>query len=181
MSDPREQLARELLGCGYADVTPVQRSVIDLIANEAPTGVDPQLKHDDRTVGQRLADRVAEIGGSWGFIIGFALALVIWMGWNMLTKASGLSFDPYPFIFLNLMLSMLAAIQAPIIMMSQNRQAAKDRLNAAHDYEVNLKAEIEIMGLHDKLDQLRSQDIERLLIQQQEQITLLTRLVQERR
>jgi hypothetical protein len=73
MADPREQLARELLGCGYDEVTPVQRSVIDLIANEAPTGVDPQLKHDERTFGQRLADRVADIGGSWAFIGGFSL------------------------------------------------------------------------------------------------------------
>lgn len=87
------------------------------------------------------------------------------------------AFDPYPFIFLNLLLSMLAAIQAPIIMMSQNRQALKDRLDAAHDYEVNLKAEIEIIALHDKLDQMRSQDMEKLIRRQEDQIALLTRLL----
>ncbi|MDB5375063.1 MAG: hypothetical protein JWP04_3705, partial [Belnapia sp.] len=85
----------------------------------------------------------------------------------------------YPFIFLNLILSMLAAIQAPVIMMSQNRQAARDRADAAHDYEINLKAEIEIMALHDKLDRLRTEQIEALLAKQQEQIALLTRLLQD--
>jgi uncharacterized membrane protein len=173
MADPREQLARELLGCGYDEVTPVQRSVIDLIANEAPTGVDPQLKHDERTFGQRLADRVADIGGSWGFIIGFGLALAIWMAWNFFGKNLGLSFDPYPFIFLNLILSMLAAIQAPVIMMSQNRSAARDRLSAEHDYVVNLRAELEIMLLHDKLDAVRGDELARLVASQAETIQLL--------
>ncbi|MDO9707490.1 DUF1003 domain-containing protein [Paracraurococcus lichenis] len=129
--------------------------------------------------GQRLADRVAEFGGSWTFIIGFGVVLALWAGLNALVLAR--PFDPYPFIFLNLMLSMLAAVQAPIIMMSQNRQAARDRLDAAHDYEVNLKAEIEIMALHDKLDRMRAEQIEALLVRQQEQIDLLTRLLQERR
>ncbi len=127
------------------------------------------------TFGQRLADRVASIGGSWGFIIGFGLVLAAWVGLNSLLAAR--AFDPYPFIFLNLLLSMLAAIQAPIIMMSQNRQALKDRLDAAHDYEVNLKAEIEIIALHDKLDQMRSQDMEQLIRRQEDQIVLLTRLL----
>lgn len=130
------------------------------------------------TFGQRLADRVASIGGSWGFIIGFGVVLAGWVGLNALLAAR--AFDPYPFIFLNLLLSMLAAIQAPVIMMSQNRQAMKDRLDAAHDYEVNLKAEIEIIALHDKLDQMRSQDMENLLQRQEEQIALLTRLLETR-
>lgn len=110
------------------------------------------------SLGDRIADAMARVGGSWVFIVGFLLFLVIWTAGNafLLTRDA---FDPYPFIFLNLILSMLAAIQAPIIMMSQNRQAARDRLDAAHDYEVNLKAEIEIMALHEKLDELRRREI----------------------
>jgi uncharacterized membrane protein len=173
MTEPREQLAQELLGCDYAGLTPVQRSVIDLIANEAPTGVDPVLKHDDRTFGARLADHVAAVGGSWGFIIGFGLVLTIWMGWNFFGTKLHLAFDPYPFIFLNLMLSMLAAIQAPVIMMSQNRSAARDRLSAEHDYVVNLRAELEIMLLHDKIDAVRNEELARLVASQAETIELL--------
>ncbi|HZZ34097.1 MAG TPA: DUF1003 domain-containing protein [Caulobacteraceae bacterium] len=171
--DARQQLSRQLLSCDYEDLTDVQRSVIDLIANEAPTGLSPRLKVDERTGGQRLADRVAAVGGSWGFIIGFGLALAIWMGWNLLTRPVGLSFDPYPFIFLNLMLSMLAAIQAPIIMMSQNRAAQRDREAAEHDYIVNLRAELEIMHLHDKIDALRDLQIVELIARQAEAIQLL--------
>jgi uncharacterized membrane protein len=170
---PHDQLAQQLLGCDYAALTPVQRSVIDLIANESPTAVDPDLRHDERTFGERLADRVAAVGGSWGFIIAFAVILVTWMGWNQATRGHALAFDPYPFIFLNLMLSMLAAIQAPVIMMSQNRAAARDREAAAHDYVVNLRAELEIMHLHDKLDALRDKQMIEMLEKQNEAISLL--------
>ena len=127
------------------------------------------------TFGQWLADRVAAVGGSWGFIIAFGVILVAWVGLNVwaLGMAGLKPFDPYPFIFLNLMLSMLAALQAPVIMMSQNRQAIKDREAARHDYEVNLKAELEIMALHEKLDALRDHDLAEMLKQQLE---LLERL-----
>lgn len=127
------------------------------------------------TLGERMADRVAALGGSWPFLAGFALFLFVWIGAN--TIARGAAPDPFPYIFLNLMLSMLAAVQAPIIMMSQNRQAAKDRSMSAHDYECNLKAELEIMALHDKIDQLRGDELRSLLMKQQEQIELITRLV----
>nr|HPI47949.1 DUF1003 domain-containing protein [Hyphomonadaceae bacterium] len=106
---------------------------------------------------QKLADQVAKTGGSWGFIITFVIALALWVALNVLLATR--AFDPYPFIFLNLMLSMVAALQAPIIMMSQNRQALVDRAAAEHDYVVNLRAELEIMLLHDKLDALRERDI----------------------
>jgi len=108
------------------------------------------------TVGQRLADQVAAVGGSWGFIVGFGVFLGVWVVLNAILLVET-AFDPYPFVFLNLLLSMLAALQAPIIMMSQNRQAAKDRLAAALDYEVNVKAEISIAQLHDKIDLLQDQ------------------------
>ena len=155
------------------DLNEKQRRVLARsIARQTLAGdrADPEL-----TFGQRLADRVAAVGGSWVFIIGFGVVLTGWIALN--TVLATRAFDPYPFIFLNLMLSMLAAIQAPVIMMSQNRQGVKDRLDAAHDYEVNLKAEIEIMALHDKLDQLRAKDMEGLLRKQNEQIALLTKLV----
>ena len=170
---PHQELARQLLGCTYEELTPVQRSVIDLIATEAPTQIDPALKHDDRSFGDRLADHVATIGGSWGFIIAFGVILFTWMGWNQLTKGHAMAFDPYPFIFLNLMLSMLAAIQAPVIMMSQNRAAARDRQAAEHDYVVNLRAELEIMHLHDKVDSMRDKQMLELLKRQNEAIKLL--------
>ena len=169
----QQDLARQLLNCSYEELTPVQRSVIDLISSEAPSGGGPMAKVDDRTFGQRLADRVAAVGGSWGFIIAFGLVLVIWMSWNVLSGHGPLAFDPYPFIFLNLMLSMLAAIQAPVIMMSQNRAAARDREAAEHDYVVNLRAELEIMHLHDKVDDIRERHLVELLKRQNEAIRLL--------
>jgi uncharacterized membrane protein len=168
-----DQLAQQLLSCDYQALTPVQKSVIDLIANEAPSGVSAVLKHDERSFGERLADRVAAVGGSWGFIIAFGVILVVWMGWNAVTKGHLLAFDPYPFIFLNLMLSMLAAIQAPVIMMSQNRAAVRDRQAAEHDYVVNLRAELEIMHLHDKIDAMREKQMLEMLKRQNEAIRLL--------
>lgn len=155
--DIREQLARDLLGASYGDLTGPKRSVIDLIADQKPSGLGPSLHLDERDGWQKLADRVARVGGSWSFIITFVLALAAWVTLNALLATR--AFDPYPFIFLNLMLSMVAALQAPIIMMSQNRQAAIDRAAAEHDYVVNLRAELEIMLLHDKLDALRERDI----------------------
>lgn len=103
------------------------------------------------SLGERLADGIARVGGSWAFIISFLLFLVVWTLINTIILASR-AFDPYPFIFLNLVLSMIAAIQAPIIMMSQNRQTERDRFEAAKDYEVNLKAELEVLSLHQKID-----------------------------
>jgi len=133
------------------------------------------------TVGQRLADRIAVFGGSWTFILIFLSLLLAWIVLNtiILTRL-GRPFDAYPYIFLNLILSMLAALQAPVIMMSQNRYAAKDRAAAQHDYEVNLKSELEILALHYKVDTLREKQWEELVAMQKEQIALLTGLAGER-
>jgi uncharacterized membrane protein len=169
--DHNAQLAQALLGCSYDELTPVQRSVIDLIATESPSGLSPELSGDDRTFWQRLADAIAAVGGSWSFIFSFLGVLVAWVTWNALTRK--LAFDPYPFIFLNLVMSMIAALQAPVIMMSQNRAAARDRANAEHDYVVNLRAELEIMHLHDKLDALRSDELVKLVTAQAETLDLL--------
>ena len=135
---------------------------------------------EQSTFGQRLADRVAAFGGSWTFISLFAIVLVVWILLNsfILLKYSA-SFDPYPYILLNLFLSMLAAIQAPIILMSQNRQAYKDRLSAEHDYEVNLKSELEIMTLHEKIDLLRDKQWSELISIQQQQLDLLGQLIKD--
>jgi uncharacterized membrane protein len=129
--------------------------------------------------GARAADAVARFGGSWLFIGLFGATLVGWIllnSWLLAQRQA--SFDPYPYILLNLVLSMLAAIQAPIILMSQNRQAEKDRAGAEHDYEVNLKAELEIMLLHEKLDHLREEQWRELLTLQIEQLKLLKELLQ---
>lgn len=126
------------------------------------------------TLGQRFADRIARFGGSWAFIGIFFLILAAWMTINTLALLH--PFDRYPFILLNLVLSCLAAIQAPVILMSQNRQADKDRMQASNDYEVNLKAEIEIMQLHEKIELLRAQEIAKVLELQERQMALLERL-----
>jgi len=128
------------------------------------------------TLGARLADRIAEFGGSWRFILIFATLLLTWIAINSLLIVWR-PFDPYPFILLNLVLSCLAAVQAPVIMMSQNRQEAKDRLRAEHDYRINLKAEIEIRHLHAKLDLLLSHQWQRLLEIQELQVDLMDELV----
>jgi uncharacterized membrane protein len=150
-------LSLRLLGRAFDELDPGESRVVEAIAKRAPSSRDAaDIEDAQASTGDRLADRVAAVGGSWGFIIVFALILSGWMLLNSeVLQRVGLAFDPYPYIFLNLMLSTLAAIQAPIIMMSQNRQAAKDRLTASVDYEINLRAELEIMRLHEKLDQMR--------------------------
>ncbi len=125
--------------------------------------------------GERLADRIASFGGSWTFLICFGVFLCIWIGMNSMLLLWRPP-DPYPFIFLNLILSCLAAIQAPVIMMSQNRQEAKDRIRSEHDYQVNLKAELEIRHLHEKVDHLLSHQWERLVQIQELQLELLADL-----
>ncbi|MFC7690342.1 DUF1003 domain-containing protein [Paeniroseomonas aquatica] len=177
MPEPTQDTAALWFGREAESLSAAEQSVLAaarqraIISRDVEQGFAEQL-----SFGQRLADQVAVFGGSWSFIIVFAVILAAWVLLNTLLLVR--PFDAYPFIFLNLILSMLAAIQAPVIMMSQNRQAARDRADAAHDYEINLKAEIEIMALHDKLDHLRTEQIEALLTKQQEQIALLTRLLQ---
>lgn len=158
MPDSIRKLAERLIAEGADDLPAREKRVLEAIARKLGGARNWQAEDEEaRTFGQRVADKVAYWGGSWPFIIGFCALMAIWIGANIVL-ASG-AFDPYPFILLNLVLSTLAAIQAPIIMMSQNRQAARDRLQALHDYEVNLKAEMEIVALHDKLDRLRVADV----------------------
>jgi uncharacterized membrane protein len=152
-----EELAEELLGRHYGALDAEEQSVMHHICSPSVFDLDAsEAAALEASFGDRLADRVAAIGGSWGFIIGFGVVLVGWMLINSdLLKAAGIhTFDAYPYIFLNLILSMLAAIQAPIIMMSQNRQSKKDRITARHDYEVNLRTQLKIIRLHKRFDRL---------------------------
>ncbi len=168
------------LGKAWEHASEAERDVLtQMHRRERMSQAPPHAREDERSVGERIADSVARLGGSWGFICSFLGFLALWVMVNAwLLRAH--AFDPYPFIFLNLLLSMLAALQAPVIMMSQNRQAAHDREAAEHDYAVNLKAELEIMALHDKLDQLRVEQLEKILAAQGEQIALLRRLLETR-
>jgi len=154
-----------------------ERKALDRAIERRTLIEDPSKKLlEQATLGERIADQVARVGGSWTFIIVFLAFLLAWTALNHFLPDAR-AFDPYPFIFLNLLLSMVAALQAPVIMMSQNRQSAADRKMAVHDYEVNLKAEIEIMALHEKMDSLRTEQLAALLQKQQQQIDLLTQLI----
>ncbi|MGH6653165.1 MAG: DUF1003 domain-containing protein [Sphingopyxis sp.] len=149
-------LSLRLLGRSLDELDADEQRVLRAIADRRLISRDAaDLDDAEASFGARLSDKVAAVGGSWGFILLFTAVLLGWMLLNSDVLARwGMAFDPYPFIFLNLMLSTLAAVQAPIIMMSQNRAAAKDRIAAGLDYEINLRAELEIMRLHEKVDQL---------------------------
>lgn len=159
----------------WHELTELEKRVLHSIVEKRRIARNPnQTFADERTFGEKIADKVAAFGGSWTFIITFGCILLVWVILNSLVLIRyGNNFDPYPYILLNLFLSMLAALQAPVIMMSQNRQAIKDRLDAQHDYEVNLKAELEIANLHEKFDELRERVIEELLVMQKEQTEIL--------
>ena len=149
----------------------VERRVLNAILGRQTVARDSTESFNEQlTFGQRTADRVAQFGGSWTFLGLFAAFL---LGWILLNSQEGRPFDPYPFILLNLLLSFLAAVQAPVIMMSQNRQAVKDRFDAQLDYQVNLKAEMEVMGLHAKLDEARDLQWKTLLELQNRQMDIL--------
>lgn len=150
---------RKRFESGGNTLTEAEQEVFEHAAARQPIARDSYSTYvEGASWGARLADAIARIGGSWTFIVAFIGFLAVWTLANLFLALSD-RFDPYPFIFLNLILSMLAALQAPIIMMSQNRQSERDRIDAAHDYQVNLKAEIEIMALHEKFDELRHRDI----------------------
>lgn len=175
-----EDIASRLLGRPYGQLDARTQKVARHVAGRErivhPFAQDPETPP---TRGQRAADAVAAFGGSWVFVGLFGATMLGWVALNaVLLLSRGNTFDPYPYTLLNLFLSMLAAIQAPIILMSQNRQSEKDRLHAEHDYEVNLKAELEIMMLHEKIDTLRETQWAALLVMQEAQLQRLDALVQ---
>jgi len=169
----RSEYVEDSLESQRGELSDIEKAVIDSLKEQEllSRDINPEFTREF-SFGQRLADRVATFGGSWGFIILFMSILVIWITINSILLFKR-PFDPYPFILLNLVLSCVAAMQAPVIMMSQNRQEAKDRLRAEHDYQVNLKAEIEIRQLHIKLDQLLNHSWQRLLEIQRVQMDIL--------
>ena len=149
------KLLREILNDIRHDMT--DEEVLNLLA-DSKISVKPESKKEKYTLGQRAADTIAKFAGSWAFIFSFTGVLVLWMVVNVILAAK--AFDPYPFILLNLVLSCVAAIQAPLIMMSQNRQEEKDRLRAENDYKVNLKTEILIEDLYDKVNAILAKQLE---------------------
>ncbi|HTZ01838.1 MAG TPA: DUF1003 domain-containing protein [Xanthobacteraceae bacterium] len=171
--DCRTRYVSGLLQRERGELSELEKQVVESIAREETLSRDLEAAWEkQRTVGETVADLVADFGGSWTFIAFFFVVLVIWMAIN-LWMASGKAFDPYPFILLNLVLSCLAAIQAPVIMMSQKRQEAKDRMRAENDFRVNLKAELEIRHLHEKLDHLLNRQWERLAEIQEIQLEMM--------
>lgn len=179
-SADRRETARRLLQSEVEKLPVEEREIVErFIANRRVSRNIVQEYERSAGLGERIADKVAQVGGSWAFIVSFLACLVAWMAINTFVLAKG-AFDPYPYILLNLCLSCVAAIQAPIIMMSQNRQGTIDRLRAQNDYEVNVKAELEIMQVHEKLNDLRERDWATLVELQNQQIELLQRLLQHK-
>ncbi|MFO1136371.1 MAG: DUF1003 domain-containing protein [Rhodoblastus sp.] len=163
----------ELLQLEHGEFTELDRQVAESISKQDTIAENTEEEYEEhRTFGERLSDHLASFGGSWSFLISFAFVLLVWMAFNF-WRGEQAAFDPYPFILLNLVLSCLAAIQAPIIMMSQKRQEEKDRQRSFNDYRVNLKAELEIRHLHEKIDYLISRQWQRLSEIQQVQIEML--------
>jgi uncharacterized membrane protein len=176
MNEYREKYISEFLNKKLGNLTEVQKQVIQSVSKN--TMISTEVEEDEQkiTFGQKLADKVAEFGGSWGFIIFFMTFLVAWILLNVFWLSNH-GFDPYPFILLNLILSCIAAIQAPVIMMSQNRQEEKDRERAKKDYKINLKSELEIRELHEKIDHLIIHYQQDLLEIQKTQIDLLENIL----
>jgi uncharacterized membrane protein len=172
----RTRHVQNLLVSEKGELTGLEEGVIESLKLHDIMSPDLRAEVEGRsTLGERLADKIAVFGGSWTFLLSFFGFLLVWIAMNSIVLLAR-PFDPYPFIFLNLLLSCLAAIQAPVIMMSQNRQEAKDRIRSEHDYQINLKAELEIRHLHEKMDHLLRQQWERLVEIQQVQIELLEEL-----
>jgi uncharacterized membrane protein len=177
----RGEYVQSLLEDERGDLTSLERSVVESLARHETLSENVEAEFQKKlTIGERLADQIAEFGGSWGFISAFGGFILVWVLINTIVLIVR-PFDPYPFILLNLFLSCLAAIQAPVIMMSQNRQEGRDRLRSENDYRVNLKAELEIRHLHEKLDHLLQHQWERLMEIQQIQIELMNELTTEKR
>jgi len=169
----RSEYIQQVIETDKGELSNLERQVVDSLKEQELLATNVNELYDKQlTFGERMADRLADFGGSWRFIALFAVVLFLWLALNSSLLVIR-PFDPYPFIFLNLILSCLAAIQAPVIMMSQNRQEAKDRLSAEHDYRINLKAELEIRNLHEKIDHLLVHQWQRLLEIQDIQMQLM--------
>ena len=169
----RTLYVEELLKAEHGEFSELDRQVAESIAKQDTIAENVQEEFDEhRTIGEKLSDTLASFGGSWAFLLSFFMFMAVWMAFNLI-RGEAKAFDAYPFILLNLVLSCLAAVQAPIIMMSQKRQEAKDRLRSLNEYRVNLKAELEIRHLHEKVDHLITKQWQRLAEIQQIQLEML--------
>ncbi len=176
----RKEYIEDVLEEERGTLTRLEQEFVESLAERELLSKNINIEFErDLSFGERLADKVAEIGGSWGFILGFSAVVAMWVILNSIALLKS-HFDPYPYILLNLVLSCLAAVQAPIIMMSQNRQDAKDRLRSEYDYKVNLKAELEIRHLNERIDLLLRHQWQRLLEIQQIQIDILEEFANRR-
>lgn len=174
----RAEYVQEVIEADKGELSVLDEQVIASMKEEELIAANINVEYDRQlSVAERMADRLADFGGSWRFIIFFAVVMFLWIALNS-TLLVMRPFDPYPFIFLNLILSCLAAIQAPIIMMSQNRQESRDRLRSEHDYRINLKAELEIRNLHEKIDHLLVNQWQRLINIQEIQMELMEEIAQ---
>ncbi len=180
LGNARKEYVKEVLQDEIGELSSLDEEVVESLRQHEILSSDSSKEFESNlTFGEQLSDQIAKFGGSWRFIISFGFVLLVWIFINaaiLLTRA----WDPYPFILLNLILSCLAALQAPIIMMSQNRAAARDRLHAENDYKINLKAELEIRHLHEKIDHLLRRQYNRLFEIQQIQIELLEEIGRKR-
>jgi uncharacterized membrane protein len=177
----RKDYVKDVLQEEIGELSALDHEVIESLQQHEILSSDISKQFEKKlTFGERLSDHIAEFGGSWKFLITFGAVLLIWIAVNGVILVTH-AFDPYPFILLNLILSCLAAVQAPIIMMSQNRAEARDRLRAENDYKVNLKAELEIRHLHEKIDHLLRRQYNRLFEIQQIQIELLEEIGRKRK
>lgn len=176
LNDYRKRYVEQLLESERGELSQLETEVMHSLQEHETLTADVNETFEERSsLGDRLADRIATFGGSWSFLIGWGAVLAAWILVNSAWIARD-SFDPYPFILLNLVLSCLAAVQAPVIMMSQKRQEARDRLRAENDYRVNLKAELEIRQLHTKLDLLLTHQWQRLMEIQEIQLEVMEHL-----
>ncbi|HXX53882.1 MAG TPA: DUF1003 domain-containing protein [Thermodesulfovibrionales bacterium] len=176
----RAEYVQDVIKEDKGELSALEQEVVESLRKQELLSENINDEYDKSlTLGERVADKLADFGGSWRFIGMFSGMLFLWMIINSALLVWK-PFDPYPFIFLNLILSCLAAIQAPVIMMSQNRQEARDRLQAEHDYRINLKAELEIRHLHEKVDHLLMNQWQRLLEIQQIQMELMEELAHKK-
>lgn len=178
LNNARREYFKQLISEEKGDLTEVENAVVDALEEH-----DVVSKHINQfdpkagTFGERLSDKIANFGGSWTFIMLFGSSIALWVVWNSATQVR---FDPYPYILLNLFLSCLASLQAPIIMMSQNRLQVHDRIRQEQDYKVNLKSEVEIRVLNEKIDKLISHQWQRLLEIQEMQMDFMEQLTSKK-
>jgi uncharacterized membrane protein len=181
LGDFRKDYVKEVLQDEIGELSALDQEVIESLEQHEILSSDIEKQFEKKlTFGERLSDRIAEFGGSWKFLITFGAVIVVWIAANVALLATR-AFDPYPFILLNLILSCLAAVQAPVIMMSQNRAELRDRLRSENDYKINLKAELEIRHLHEKIDHLLRRQYNRLFEIQQIQIELLEEISRQKK